>query len=231
MLPTNLIDTLMCLNDDEWKYLPLWAGGNDDGTGGVFDEVDVPNLEAGGFRGGKRGIGHVRNGASSSASGSSFDDIASEAISTVGKASKAATDGTQTVQSISSVRGKEESFMRQNELWTELQKMKDDGERPVDYGNGDIKGKGVLRAFIDDSDMMEDEDEDEDDEEGEVDTVLGGASDDGQEEDMPPLMDMTEKMPELQGLHFSVNGNSPIDYPFDGAFDDEDMEVVNKHDL
>lgn len=36
-----LTDTLLCLNDDEYKYLPLWAGGNDDGSGGVF-VPDVP---------------------------------------------------------------------------------------------------------------------------------------------------------------------------------------------
>jgi len=32
----SLTDTLLCLTD-EFKYLPLWAGGDDDGTGGVFD--------------------------------------------------------------------------------------------------------------------------------------------------------------------------------------------------
>ncbi|KAF7869988.1 hypothetical protein EAF04_004772 [Stromatinia cepivora] len=32
---TLLIDTLLCLTDNEWQYLPLWAGGNDDGSGGV----------------------------------------------------------------------------------------------------------------------------------------------------------------------------------------------------
>ena len=37
-LRVKLTNTLTCLNDDEWKYLPLWAGGNDDGTGGVFQE-------------------------------------------------------------------------------------------------------------------------------------------------------------------------------------------------
>ena len=33
----SLTDTLLCLTHDEFKYLPLWAGGDDDGTGGVFD--------------------------------------------------------------------------------------------------------------------------------------------------------------------------------------------------
>jgi len=41
-----LTDTLVCLDQSEWKYLPLWAGGNDDGSGGVFDD-SVPFAEAG----------------------------------------------------------------------------------------------------------------------------------------------------------------------------------------
>ena len=39
-------DTLLCLNDDELNYLPLWAGGNDDGSGGVFS-VPLPPAEMG----------------------------------------------------------------------------------------------------------------------------------------------------------------------------------------
>lgn len=45
-LDVVLTDTLLCLEDSEWKYLPLWAGGNDDGSGGVFDD-SVPLAEAG----------------------------------------------------------------------------------------------------------------------------------------------------------------------------------------
>ena len=45
-LELNLTNTLVCLSDSEWKYLPLWAGGNDDGSGGVFND-DVPIAESG----------------------------------------------------------------------------------------------------------------------------------------------------------------------------------------
>ncbi|GKZ33828.1 hypothetical protein AbraIFM66950_003912 [Aspergillus brasiliensis] len=45
----HLTDTTTCLTDNELKYLPLWAGGNDDGTGGVFTDQGIPNLETGGF--------------------------------------------------------------------------------------------------------------------------------------------------------------------------------------
>lgn len=39
---TALNDTLLCLTDDEWKYLPLWAGGSNDGSGGVFGAMVPP---------------------------------------------------------------------------------------------------------------------------------------------------------------------------------------------
>lgn len=41
--------TLVCLGEDEIKYLPLWAGGLDDGTSGVYN-AQVP-LAADGFKG------------------------------------------------------------------------------------------------------------------------------------------------------------------------------------
>lgn len=40
-LEVELTRTLVCLTSSEWKYLPMWAGGNDDGSGGVFND-DVP---------------------------------------------------------------------------------------------------------------------------------------------------------------------------------------------
>jgi hypothetical protein len=45
----ELTDTLTCLTENEFKYLPLWAGGNDDGSGGVFTDDNMPLLETGGF--------------------------------------------------------------------------------------------------------------------------------------------------------------------------------------
>ncbi|RYP35638.1 hypothetical protein DL767_003750 [Monosporascus sp. MG133] len=37
----------LSLSQNELKYLPLWAGGDDDGSGGVFQELSVPDCEAG----------------------------------------------------------------------------------------------------------------------------------------------------------------------------------------
>lgn len=42
----RLVDTLVCMSRDELKYLPLWAGGNEDGTGGVFEPA-IPPAEYG----------------------------------------------------------------------------------------------------------------------------------------------------------------------------------------
>ncbi|KAK5042895.1 hypothetical protein LTR84_012397 [Exophiala bonariae] len=112
ILPSNLFDTLLCLSEDEFKYLPLWAGGNDDGTGGVYDDNPVPNLDDAsqfveGFGPGR--IHRPYNAPSVSDAGTMSNDgdafhyvDSSQALSTVGKASKRATDGTQTVMSLSS---------------------------------------------------------------------------------------------------------------------------------
>jgi hypothetical protein len=42
-------DTLFSLTDDQFRFLPLWAGGNDDGSGGVFTDQNIPVMETGGF--------------------------------------------------------------------------------------------------------------------------------------------------------------------------------------
>lgn len=45
-LDLGIVNTLVCLDDSEWKYLPLWAGGNDDGSNGVYND-DLPTAENG----------------------------------------------------------------------------------------------------------------------------------------------------------------------------------------
>jgi len=105
-IPMNEVNTLLCLDENEWKYLPLWAGGLDDGSGGVFNDgveiPDAPDVLDGGFRGGAMGIiPGVGSSLGGSIAGSEFEDIGTEVgISTVGKASRNATDGTATVISL-----------------------------------------------------------------------------------------------------------------------------------
>lgn len=93
-VPFDIVDTLVCLQEDEFKFLPLWAGGFDDGTGGVFDDQSVPILEEGGFStaGPSVHLGSVRD-PDEVASMDSFDSIRpDEATSTVQRASHEATD-------------------------------------------------------------------------------------------------------------------------------------------
>ncbi|KAJ5265366.1 hypothetical protein N7524_006384 [Penicillium chrysogenum] len=45
----GLTDILTCLTYNEFQYLPLWAGGNDDETGGVFTDLIIPATDVGGF--------------------------------------------------------------------------------------------------------------------------------------------------------------------------------------
>ncbi|GIK05725.1 hypothetical protein Aspvir_009838 [Aspergillus viridinutans] len=88
----ELTDTLTCLTENEFKYLPLWAGGNDDGSGGVFTNDDVPLLEMGGFSTPGPAI-HTGSTASSVMSHSSI--AATEFESTVQGASHRATESHQ----------------------------------------------------------------------------------------------------------------------------------------
>lgn len=93
-VPFHVVDTLVCLQLDELKFLPLWAGGFDDGTGGVFDEQSVPILEEGGFStaGPSVHVGSVQD-PDEVVSMDSFESIRpDEAASTVHRASHEATD-------------------------------------------------------------------------------------------------------------------------------------------
>ncbi|PWY94701.1 hypothetical protein BO94DRAFT_621161 [Aspergillus sclerotioniger CBS 115572] len=86
----HVTDTLTCLTDSETKYLPLWAGGNDDGSGGVFTDQGIPNLETGGF---STPGPAIHTGSTVSSTTSSFSITSSDFESTVQGASHRATGG------------------------------------------------------------------------------------------------------------------------------------------
>lgn len=73
-LDVQLTHTLVSLTDSEWKYLPLWAGGNDDGSGGVFAD-DVPLTHDGFSTAGPKVITGNQYSADGSSTGSSFTVI------------------------------------------------------------------------------------------------------------------------------------------------------------
>lgn len=180
-LPIYLIDTLLCLDEDhEFKYLPLWAGGLDDGeTGGVFEEADVPLLEAesGGFKGGA-GIHTVGSAASSAAStDDSFSDVASSAAGTVVAASHRATEGAATGSSSDyDMVSESEGFGNMDEVWEEVERIgivrgeerdKTMAEDETDAGTEVGTQMGV--ESMDEDEDMDDHDDDENNDDGDDD--------------------------------------------------------------
>ncbi|KAL8705081.1 MAG: hypothetical protein Q9201_001807 [Fulgogasparrea decipioides] len=80
--------TLLCLDDSEWKYLPLYAGGCDDGSGGTFND-DVPLADTG-FSTAGPGI-HTHTG--SSAASSEFDFVGRQDLESTHHTSTVVNDG------------------------------------------------------------------------------------------------------------------------------------------
>ncbi|KAL0639757.1 hypothetical protein Q9L58_001072 [Maublancomyces gigas] len=77
---------LVCLGDEEWQFMPLWAGGMDDGSGGVFGEFVAPpppNREEDGTKIGleqERGLGRGEETEVESLFGSYDDCMDSESM-------------------------------------------------------------------------------------------------------------------------------------------------------
>ncbi|KAJ5194555.1 uncharacterized protein N7498_007993 [Penicillium cinerascens] len=81
-------DTLACLGDNQYQFLPLWAGGNDDETGGVFTDPDIPVMDIGGFS----APGPMVRTGSGASTDDSFSEIGpSDSMSTIHGASHHAT--------------------------------------------------------------------------------------------------------------------------------------------
>ncbi|KAI4130859.1 MAG: hypothetical protein LQ338_001536 [Usnochroma carphineum] len=80
--------TLVNLDDTEWKYLPLYAGGLDDGSGGVFND-DVPIAESGFSTAGPR----VHTGTGSSIASSDFDLVERKDLESTHHTSTMTNDG------------------------------------------------------------------------------------------------------------------------------------------
>ncbi|KAL9620360.1 MAG: hypothetical protein Q9160_005060 [Pyrenula sp. 1 TL-2023] len=175
-LPITLVDTLLCLDEDhEFKYLPLWAGGLDDGeTGGVFEEADVPLLEAesGGFKGGA-GIHTVGSAANSAAStDDSFSDVASTAAGTVVVASHRATEGAVTgASSDYDMVSESEGFGNMDDVWEEVERIGvargEERQRKMMEDETDAGTEVGIESLDEDDNMKDDNanDEIDDDEE------------------------------------------------------------------
>jgi hypothetical protein len=169
-VPFDLVDTLVCLQEDEFKFLPLWAGGFDDGTGGVFDDQSVPNLEEGGFStaGPSVHLGSVQD-PDEVASMESFESIRpDEAASTVQRASHEATDSHASTTVVSATTASVSDF----ELVGGVQDL------DIRSANGSVVSGGAddLQMYEnvdeDDFDYFDDEYDDDDD-----DDTIGSLSD------------------------------------------------------
>ena len=79
-LELGIVNTLVCLEESEWKYLPLWAGGNDDGSMGVYND-DLPTAEHG-FTTAGPGIHDGSTPSSSIKTPSEFELVSDESAST-----------------------------------------------------------------------------------------------------------------------------------------------------
>lgn len=99
-IPIESIDTLSCLSEKQLNLLPLWAGGNDDGSGGAYQDQDIPFMETGGFS----TPGPAVHTGSNATTEDSFSDIGpSDSRSTINGASNRATLSHQAeVQSLDS---------------------------------------------------------------------------------------------------------------------------------
>lgn len=92
-LELELTDTLVCLEDAEYKYLPIWANGNDDGSGGVYND-EVPSAY-GGFSTAGPDV-HTGTG-SSTASSDGYELVGSQSDNSTRNTSTIVNDGRSSV--------------------------------------------------------------------------------------------------------------------------------------
>ncbi|RVX74298.1 hypothetical protein B0A52_02130 [Exophiala mesophila] len=253
ILPTDLFDNLLWLEDNEWRYLPLWAGGNDDGTGGVYDDLPLPIIDdataqAESFRPGRIRRGFDAPSESDEGGSDCFEEIeSSQALSTVGRASKNATDGTaktiaDTVVSLGSESGNkgasvsdfsDTGFVR---LLLDDVSLSDGHHEPRQgYGHERAMSPNVSDDGLDTEHEFEYDDDDDDDNENDSgndsddqETIAGGLDDDHDEgfEEVDDNYGVTTAIPQTTepvnvNIHIHDNGR-------DGDRDrDRDINVSN----
>ena len=131
-LDLQLTNTLVCLQDEEMKFLPLWAGGNDDGSGGVYND-NVPIAYAGFSTAGPG----VHTGVDSSAASSSEFEMV---------------DGQTTVRSSTVVNdGYGDGLDRRrvyetDEVWGEVLGGKGDGKGKGKEVEGEVGDDGTMES-------------------------------------------------------------------------------------
>ncbi|KAL8665932.1 MAG: hypothetical protein Q9202_001868 [Teloschistes flavicans] len=107
--------TLLCLEESEWKYLPLYAGGLDDGSFGTFND-DVPAADAG-FS--TAGPSIHTAGSSGSAASSEFDVVGRNDLESTHHTSTVVHDG------FSDQLDRHQVYDDDSAVWNEVMKHKD----------------------------------------------------------------------------------------------------------
>lgn len=151
----ELVDTLTCLSHEEFRFLPLWAGGDDDGSGGVFTDPNIPMVEGGGFS----APGPSIHTGSTTPSADSFSVVsASEAASTAQVASHKATGGHATdVMSVSSLW--EEASMNKDQGLESVETLLEDLDIDEDEFGAEIASVSSGMVVMDTLDSLNDEEE------------------------------------------------------------------------
>ena len=205
-LELGIVNTLVCLEDAEWKYLPLYAGGNDDESNGVYND-DLPTAEHGFTTAGPE-IHDGSTPVTSVKSPSEFEFVSGEDSASTINASTATNRGFSDtirrghVHAVDSVDGSmsdsftmmtpsvdsddEETFARKQ---IEAQERIEQAEEAANAANEErrmTKGKGKM-VDEDESyaDLFDGEEEEEEEEEGnDTDRAEVNDDDDEDEEDM-----------------------------------------------
>ncbi|KAL8903882.1 MAG: hypothetical protein Q9171_007244 [Xanthocarpia ochracea] len=105
--------TLVCLDEAEWKYLPLYAGGLDDESGGVFND-DVPMADTGFSTAGPG----IHTGTGSSAASSEFELVNGQELESTHHTS------TMTNDSFSDQLDHRKVYSDDGELWDHIRNNK-----------------------------------------------------------------------------------------------------------
>ncbi|KAL8940667.1 MAG: hypothetical protein Q9216_002689 [Gyalolechia sp. 2 TL-2023] len=111
---TDMTLTLVCLDHSEWKYLPLYAGGLDDGSGGVFND-DVPIADVGFSTAGPR----ICTGTTGSSTASSeFDFVGHHDLDSTHHTSTMTNDG------FSDQMDRRQVYDGNSDLWEQIMRKK-----------------------------------------------------------------------------------------------------------
>ena len=233
----EITNTLVCLQESEYKYLPLWAGGLDDETGGVFND-EVPIAEHG-FTAAGPSV-HTNNGSANSMSsfaepgGSSKD---SHATSTVVNDGFSDTLDRRRVYAASEV----SSEANRDDLWQKIRELK----TPVSE-TGDTEYETLKSATIyEESDNMSRADNDDaqaqaateeirrlevaQENEKRFSSEAKGKGREVPEQDVDDMLDMDDFEDDYDGFDGEVDMTNSDDAGTEKAFgdsDDEDMVMV-----